>query len=163
MKFLPVTRLILGRTVNLYCKHLSGSWNSFHSHSLVSGKLQCTLPDVTCNPWYSPYYKKVRCSTWQYIQIQHLSCVHLFVNSSYALPTCPRDLFHSDTGNQRVCGSLVLASRHLVISAVNWPGHECLELTSCVSACFRSPGRPVALATADFLLGLQTMWSVGWL
>ena len=107
MKFLPVTRLILGRTAYLYCKHLLGSCNSFRCHSLVSGKLQCTLPDVICNPLYSLYYKKSDARPEKYIQIQHnLSCVHLSVNSSDALPTCPRDLFHADTGTQRVCGTL---------------------------------------------------------
>ena len=42
----------------------------------------------------------------KYIQILHnLSCVHLSVNSSDALPTCPRDPFHADKGIQRVCGT----------------------------------------------------------
>jgi hypothetical protein len=39
-----------------------------------------------------------------YIQILHnLSCVHLSVIPSNALPTCPRDPFHADKGIQRVC------------------------------------------------------------
>ena len=43
-----------------------------------------------------------------HIQILHnLSCVHLSVNSSDALPTCPRDPFHADKGIQRVCGTQV--------------------------------------------------------
>jgi hypothetical protein len=63
---------------------------------------------VICNPLYSLYYKKSDARPEKYIQIQHnLSCVHLSVNSSDALPTCPRDLFHADTGIQRVCGNTV--------------------------------------------------------
>jgi hypothetical protein len=48
-----------------------------------------------------------------YIQILHnLSCVHLSVIPSDALPTCPRDPFHADKGIQRVCGtSLILLIR----------------------------------------------------
>jgi hypothetical protein len=80
VKFLPFTRLILGRTAYLYCKHLLGSCNSFGSHSFVSGKLQCTLPDVTCHPLYSLDYKKSDARPEKYIQIQHnLSCVHLML------------------------------------------------------------------------------------
>jgi hypothetical protein len=43
-----------------------------------------------------------------YIQILHnLSCVHLSVITSDALPTCPRDPFHTEKGIQRVCSTLL--------------------------------------------------------
>ena len=83
--------------------------------------LLCLYSSVLCkNPVTSLYLagvspnfpiffciKSLMLDLTNYIQILHnLSCVHLSVNSSDALPTCPRDLFHADTVTQRVCGTL---------------------------------------------------------
>jgi hypothetical protein len=53
----------------------------------------------------------------------------------------------------------MVASCHLVISAINWSGYLCLESTSCVPRLWQLSWRPVALAVADLLGGLQVVGS----
>lgn len=58
-----------------------------------------------------------------------------------------------------VAYDLILASCHLVISVVNWPGCLCLESASCAPGLLLVDGRSVSLAVADLLGDLHTVGS----
>ena len=77
-------------------------------HSSVLCKNPVTSLYLACvSPNFPIFFciKSLMLDLTNYIQILHnLSCVHLSVISSNALPTCPRDPFHADKGAQRVCG-----------------------------------------------------------
>jgi hypothetical protein len=88
----------------LCCKHLPGSCKSFWSRSFVL-YLVTSMYLACCDFWpllFSVLYKTgVHFVTIHSDSTQ--SCVLVCLPPTDALPTCPRDRFHTDKGIQKVC------------------------------------------------------------